>query len=136
MGYEWGCIMFFFFSSRRRHTRCALVTGVQTCALPIFIDGCCLDAPIEEAAVGRLADPPPGLAPAGPVATGYFVRQDPDHVAASAEDCFGLSQQVECVHETMAAHRLGPGPTQLDDLGGCEHFAQLDRKSTRLNSRH
>src|SRR3546814_2899943 len=36
------CVMFimcpcllFFFSSRRRHTRCALVTGVQTCALPI-----------------------------------------------------------------------------------------------------
>src|SRR3546814_2263620 len=35
----------FFFSSRRRHTRCALVTGVQTCALPIcfrdpvYIDG-------------------------------------------------------------------------------------------------
>src|SRR3546814_1827542 len=33
----------FFFSSRRRHTRCALVTGVQTCALPIcppiLIDG-------------------------------------------------------------------------------------------------
>src|SRR3546814_1318881 len=28
-------ILFFFFSSRRRHTRCALVTGVQTCALPI-----------------------------------------------------------------------------------------------------
>src|SRR3546814_4888665 len=27
--------MVFFFSSRRRHTRCALVTGVQTCALPI-----------------------------------------------------------------------------------------------------
>src|SRR3546814_6811444 len=30
--YWFGC---FFFSSRRRHTRCALVTGVQTCALPI-----------------------------------------------------------------------------------------------------
>src|SRR3546814_10603050 len=29
--------MFVFFSSRRRHTRCALVTGVQTCALPILI---------------------------------------------------------------------------------------------------
>src|SRR3546814_3384497 len=28
--------LFFFFSSRRRHTRCALVTGVQTCALPIL----------------------------------------------------------------------------------------------------
>src|SRR3546814_18481265 len=31
---EW-CFVVFFFSSRRRHTRCALVTGVQTCALPI-----------------------------------------------------------------------------------------------------
>src|SRR3546814_13862396 len=32
------CVGFyvFFFSSRRRHTRCALVTGVQTCALPIL----------------------------------------------------------------------------------------------------
>src|SRR3546814_7967104 len=33
------CILFvvvFFFSSRRRHTICALVTGVQTCALPIY----------------------------------------------------------------------------------------------------
>src|SRR3546814_3649661 len=29
-------MLLFFFSSRRRHTRCALVTGVQTCALPIF----------------------------------------------------------------------------------------------------
>src|SRR3546814_6823782 len=28
-------VFFFFCSSRRRHTRCALVTGVQTCALPI-----------------------------------------------------------------------------------------------------
>src|SRR3546814_6436193 len=30
------CVLCFFFSSRRRHTRCALVTGVQTCALPIY----------------------------------------------------------------------------------------------------
>src|SRR3546814_3669423 len=30
--------LFFFFSSRRRHTRCALVTGVKTCALPIFVE--------------------------------------------------------------------------------------------------
>src|SRR3546814_3958864 len=28
-------LFYLFFSSRRRHTRCALVTGVQTCALPI-----------------------------------------------------------------------------------------------------
>src|SRR3546814_11188303 len=30
-------LCFCFFSSRRRHTRCALVTGVQTCALPICL---------------------------------------------------------------------------------------------------
>src|SRR3546814_1764102 len=30
-------LLIFFFSSRRRHTRCALVTGVQTCALPICL---------------------------------------------------------------------------------------------------
>src|SRR3546814_5441649 len=30
------CVTFFFFSSRRRHTSGALVTGVQTCALPIL----------------------------------------------------------------------------------------------------
>src|SRR3546814_1505265 len=40
------CVVFFF-SSRRRHTRCALVTGVQTCALPILdstMIGCeCID---------------------------------------------------------------------------------------------
>src|SRR3546814_12788485 len=29
--------VYFFVSSRRRHTRCALVTGVQTCALPILL---------------------------------------------------------------------------------------------------
>src|SRR3546814_2119329 len=29
------CCVVLFFSSRRRHTRCSLVTGVQTCALPI-----------------------------------------------------------------------------------------------------
>src|SRR3546814_2277999 len=32
--------LMFFLSSRRRHTRCALVTGVQTCALPIFWRRC------------------------------------------------------------------------------------------------
>src|SRR3546814_1534164 len=31
-------VIIFFFSSRRRHTRCALVTGVQTCALPICLE--------------------------------------------------------------------------------------------------
>src|SRR3546814_3942220 len=37
---------FFFFSSRRRHTRCALVTGVQTCALPICLEAVQIEAEI------------------------------------------------------------------------------------------
>src|SRR3546814_9598480 len=40
---------YFFFSSRRRHTRCALVTGVQTCALPIFV------SPTDPIAVSAIA---------------------------------------------------------------------------------
>src|SRR3546814_52316 len=42
-------LMMVFFSSRRRHTRCALVTGVQTCALPIST----FDSNSAEAACGR-----------------------------------------------------------------------------------
>src|SRR3546814_3310967 len=44
----------FCFSSRRRHTRCALVTGVQTCALPISFWPDPRDAPSSPAA-GRAA---------------------------------------------------------------------------------
>src|SRR3546814_12487050 len=50
MCYLWSC---FFFSSRRRHTRCALVTGVQTCALPIFLAGLGPDRLREPAERGR-----------------------------------------------------------------------------------
>src|SRR3546814_7456259 len=45
----------FFFSSRRRHTRCALVTGVQTCALPISRPALFAGIPIEAAVVILLA---------------------------------------------------------------------------------
>src|SRR3546814_9982155 len=38
----------FFFSSRRRHTRCALVTGVQTCALPIYVRYCVANAIVRK----------------------------------------------------------------------------------------
>src|SRR3546814_8656529 len=47
-----GC---FFFSSRRRHTRCALVTGVQTCALPISVSDADLFA-LKRRMRGHLVD--------------------------------------------------------------------------------
>src|SRR3546814_1799406 len=40
--------LIFFFSSRRRHTRCALVTGVQTCALPIYAAAALKEAGAED----------------------------------------------------------------------------------------
>src|SRR3546814_7090973 len=57
-----GCCVFFF-SSRRRHTRCALVTGVQTCALPI-----CPSLFVGYARNG--APRPPGLTADGFLPTG------------------------------------------------------------------
>src|SRR3546814_9643503 len=48
--------MLFFFSSRRRHTRCALGTGVQTCALPISAVEGTAAAPEFKAAMGALQD--------------------------------------------------------------------------------
>src|SRR3546814_3811393 len=61
-------IFYFFFSSRRRQTRCALVTGVQTCALPIFQpmlqffrrqrEACRLSTYIEMRCFGFVAVPP------------------------------------------------------------------------------
>src|SRR3546814_2126348 len=38
----------FLFSSRRRQTSCALVTGVQTCALPIFLEAHGVLVPVAE----------------------------------------------------------------------------------------
>src|SRR3546814_17568352 len=64
----WACYFhladcLFFLSSRRRHTRCALVTGVQTCALPIYArsdgPGATLD---DRGAWGRMRMSPTDLA--------------------------------------------------------------------------
>src|SRR3546814_954539 len=50
----------FFFSSRRRHTRCALVTGVQTCALPISCGSISLHCSVQYARIssGPRTKPP------------------------------------------------------------------------------
>src|SRR3546814_9145430 len=68
--------IFFFFSSRRRHTRCALVTGVQTCALPI-----CRAA----------ADHDPGTA------RGEHLGNIQAHALRSADNDGDLARQVELV---------------------------------------
>src|SRR3546814_8434621 len=52
----------FFFSSRRRHTRCALVTGVQMCALPISRgQAFSVGADVKELAADAAPDPWSGV---------------------------------------------------------------------------
>src|SRR3546814_7465341 len=68
-------LLLFFFSSRRRHTRCALVTGVQTCALPIF----CRDPTVITGWSGRRIT---GNLLAAAVA--WFIRRDAARTARLA----------------------------------------------------
>src|SRR3546814_4930827 len=80
----------FFISSRRRHTRCALVTGVQTCALPIYAcaddariaqaDAALLTAPSEFSLMQRLAGFPQVVAQAAQ-------ELAPHHIAFWLRDC-------------------------------------------------
>src|SRR3546814_5470269 len=105
----------FFFSSRRRHTRCALVTGVQTCALPIFRWG-------ESTLIARNA-----IAEIN--APNSAVLHTP-------------GTEINEIFRPTAAALLS---TSLTDNISTELFYQLkwravqpdpDRKSTRLNSSH
>src|SRR3546814_5241966 len=108
----------FFFSSRRRHTRCALVTGVQTCALPILeiIERRALERRVEaglnrERAAGARADMQP-KALAAP-----FEAAEIDQMEMLAR------RRVVADHDRLALRdRRAPG------------IGPRDRKSTRLNS--
>src|SRR3546814_5264728 len=91
-------MVFFFFSSRRRHTRCALVTGVQTCALPLSTvrnadallerarqtDGAILAIHVFDAA-GRIVHSTAEPAPAAISAETLAVRRASEGVARSEE---------------------------------------------------
>src|SRR3546814_7534918 len=127
--------LFFFFSSRRRHTRCALVTGVQTCALPIsggpanarvpglddnvFLhDGNITKREVRAVTLSRLAPLPGELlwdVGAGSGSIGIeWLRADHRNRAIAIES-------RESRRYMIAQNALQPG---------------VDRKSTRLNSRH
>src|SRR3546814_4378104 len=64
--------MFFFFSSRRRHTRCALVTGVQTCALPIWLFALAIFSVATQKDPAFQASSPKTSAP--PFGAAFFLR--------------------------------------------------------------
>src|SRR3546814_9133402 len=101
--------LLFFFSSRRRHTRCALVTGVQTCALPIFT------ATADRGFPCRIS------------------LQD----AGAGEELILLhhtSHDVATPYRSAYAIYVRPGVAAARYRG--EVPPVLDRKSTRLNSSH
>src|SRR3546814_1902083 len=117
-------ILFFFFSSRRRHTRCELVTGVQTCALPIYrvfmrkavIDGA--QAPGDH--------------------NGLVIA--PARAARSLLESTEVTQQIGAA-EFIIERRPAYGALYHDvqRTGNAVRRAVrivLDRKSTRLNSSH
>src|SRR3546814_7073735 len=89
-------LFLFFFSSRRWHTRCALVTGVQTCALPILLQSM-VDSPIPTRAevldvANAVIDGTDAVMLSAETAAGSFpVRA----VEAMARICIGAEKQFE-----------------------------------------
>src|SRR3546814_9436217 len=103
--------LFFFFSSRRRHTRCALVTGVQTCALPIC--------------------PNRKLSRELSVLNAVFQLRANDIIRE--KEALAYSPQVGI---TSSADYRGYGTLTASAAAAPEKLPALDRKSTRLNSSH
>src|SRR3546814_5606648 len=84
----------FFFSSRRRHTRCALVTGVQTCALPISL--------IARSAPATRPLPLPGAVRAEALRPELWSRERAIITAeAAGEAAQRLSDQLDAAHASV-----------------------------------
>src|SRR3546814_2245730 len=134
-------VVCFFFSSRRRHTRCALVTGVQTCALPIYVRFVTMDDYRIFRDVGLR-----GLALDGTERPGARDRNGlrnalfADLLVTTGlrlEEASGLlADELAAIdHDHDQAQQLWlplPPPLTKGDRGR----SVLDRKSTRLNSSH
>src|SRR3546814_12528747 len=119
----------FFFSSRRRHTRCALVTGVQTCALPIYtllvVSGVPFvlnEAIYEDLAYDTQADFAPinvfAALPMVLVATALAVLQEgieeflQDQVELSGSRLAGWGPGLQALSELIHGHRTLAGATK------------------------
>src|SRR3546814_1751492 len=136
----------FFFSSRRRHTSCALVTGVQTCALPISV--ALLAAAVAVIQIASTIDQDAVTQErflAGKAFEAHMSGMN-RHVADNAfwGDAYAnLSKQVNL---NWAYDQANLGPSLYEDFGyeavfvvnsvGETTYSVIDRKSTRLNSSH
>src|SRR3546814_2902664 len=119
------CFLFFFFSSRRRHTRCALVTGVQTCALPILI-----------ATSKGLRVYGAGILSSGGEIVHSVESPEPRRVRFSLERLLRTDYNIDRYQETyfvIDSFRQLIADTAADFT---PLYERVDRKSTRLNSSH
>src|SRR3546814_7956173 len=96
------CYSCFFFSSIRRHTRCALVTGVQTCALPISRHR-------PRAPLPLLLWPPPlqgeGRGGDGFRSTPRRTAQPPSHAPAATSAAITAARHVRSTRRGCARRR-------------------------------
>src|SRR3546814_1448115 len=136
-------LMFFFFSSRRRHTRCALVTGVQTCALPILTYATplapngqiCRTEPLREAHI-----PAKALAMTKPVPKDWITGISPYVPGKAASDDGGklakLSANENPLGTSPKAREAFMAATAELAIYPDPDAQPLDRKSTSLTYSH
>src|SRR3546814_5872830 len=116
----------FCFTSKRRHTRCALVTGVQTCALPILRSGWLPVCNGQQKTLAWLSEGclchRSGPSISALLIGGASAKVNPESVL-SGTMVLGLAGPMRKVHMSGS-------------IGAVLRSTGLDRKSTRLNSRH
>src|SRR3546814_1267226 len=131
------CLLYcFFFSSRRRHTRCALVTGVQTCALPISMRdpqwGAAIAVGLGGVFVEALKDTSLRLLP---IAEHDALEMLGELRGSALLDGFRGAPAVDRATLAKIIAAIGNAALALGpDLVSLE--INPDRKSTRLNSSH
>src|SRR3546814_6117918 len=135
-------VVYFFFSSRRRHTRCALVTGVQTCALPILfgkwhINGTPKGIGFDDWKVlddqGEYYNPDIITPKGRSIVAGYTTDLITDYSLDWLKNGRDKSKPFAILIHHKAAHRnFMPALRHITKYQG----VTLDRKSTRLNSSH
>src|SRR3546814_3011555 len=123
----------FFVESRSRHTRCALVTGVQTCARPICAEQF---GTLARLFPGRI-DLGLGRAPGTDQITVRALRRSLSGAENFPQDVLELQAFLAPVQLGQRLQAVPAAGTEVPlwILGSSTYGAQ-DRKSTRLNSRH
>src|SRR3546814_3407577 len=123
----------FFFSSRRRHTRCALVTGVQTCALPI-LKLLPMKRMVFGAALGSVAGA--AVSPCGAVLATAWPGAHPASASSTAPDMAFRGPVDRSPEALCIAFPIRISPSRRHRSGGRQyHRRRSDWSSARFRCR-